>query len=132
MEEREPLGRRLGRFVTLLGMTFVVVMSVVVSRRLSDDALALLVGLGCGIAVLLPVLFLFVFVWREQQRRQGERREQRAEARSSPPSVVVVAPPMLPPGYGHQTQALPWQGESAPWPARRERKFTIVGEEDDE
>ena len=130
MEERESLGRRLGRFVTLLGMSFVVVMVVVVSRRLSDDALALLVGLGCGTAMLLPVLFLFVFIWREQQRRQEERREQRAE-RSSQPSVVVVAPPMLPSNYGNQPQALPWRGESAPWPARRERKFTIVGEEDE-
>ena len=130
MEERESLGRRLGRFVTLLGVTFVVVMAVIVSQRLSDDALALLVGLGCGVGVLLPVLFLFVLVWREQQRRQEAHREQRAE-RSSQPSVVVVAPPMLPPHYGNQSQALPW-GESPPWPARRERKFTIVGEEDEE
>jgi hypothetical protein len=130
MEERVSLGRRLGRFVTLLGMTFVAVMAVVISRRLSDDALALLVGLGCGVALLLPVLFLFVLIWRQQQRRQEERREEQAATRSSQPPVVVVAPPMLPPNYGNHAQSLPWR-ESASWPARRERKFTIVGEEDE-
>ena len=124
MQTREPLGKRFGRFVALLGIVAVVVGVVVVTQRLSQDSLALLVGLSCGVAAMLPTIGLALLVWRrEEARQQSMRRSPQAT-----PPVVVVAPQALP-GYGMQP-SLPapasWQWQ----PAANERTFTIVGGEE--
>ncbi len=125
MEPREPLGKRLGRFAAMLGIVFVVTLAVVVTQRLSQDSLALMVGLACGVMAMLPTVVLGLFVWRREIARQTSPRAVNA---TSP--VVVVAPQALPgygvqrPGYGDQQATWQWSG------AQPERAFTIVGGEE--
>lgn len=125
METREPLGKRLGRFVTLLGVVFTVAVAVVVTQRLSEDSLALLIGLACGVAAMLPTLLLGVVIWRREMQQQTSRMP------TATPPVVIVTPQALP-GYGIQQPALSDTGFAWPWASAQQpaRTFTIVGDEE--
>ena len=129
---REPLGKRLGQFVGLMGALFVVVVAVIVTQRLSRDSLALMVGLSCGVMAMLPTLVLGFVVWRRAEARQQQQMQmqQRGPYGGNPP-VVVVTPQALP-GYGQQAMGQYGDSQSYnPWvPASGERSFKIVGEGD--
>lgn len=128
MEPREPLRKRLTRFVAMIGMVFAVTLAVVVTQRLSQDSLALIVGLACGVAAMLPTVMLGLFVWRREMTRQVSQR-----AVNPSPPVVVVAPQALPgygaqrPGYEYSDPNAAWQWSGAQQP---ERSFTMVGGEE--
>jgi Na+/proline symporter len=126
MEMQEPLGKRLGRFVALLAVVFTVALVVVVTQRLSQDSLALLIGLTCGVAAMLPTLLLGVIIWRREMRQQQAQRMPMAT-----PPVVIVTPQGLP-NYGMQQPALSDGGYAWPWSAPQQpaRTFTIVGDEE--
>jgi len=124
--ERESLGTRFKRFLLLVVILAVVVFIVVVTQRLSDDALALLVGLAAGLAAMTPALVLLGTLWRLQEQRLQERFAQPVNNATAPP-VIVVAPPMLP-GYTPQRQNT-WDTNSLWAAGSTERKFTVVGGE---
>jgi len=125
METREPLGKRLGRFVALIGIVFTVALVVVVTQRLSQDSLALLIGLACGVAAMLPTLLIGIVIWRREMQQQASRMP------SATPPVVIVTPQALP-GYGVQHPALSDGGFAWPWGGAQQpaRTFTIVGNEE--
>jgi hypothetical protein len=128
MGGEEPVGKRIGRFLGLMGVVGVVSAGVVISQRLSDDTLALLVGLTCGVLAMAPTLGIGVWLWR---REEQQRREAVSQSRMGQPPVIVVTPQMLP-GYGPQQPALS-DSRSAPWPwtpSPQQRTFTIVGGEE--
>lgn len=126
MQQSDSVGQRVGRFLLLVALVSTAMGVVVVTQRLSDDALALLAGLGCGVAVLMPALALILWLWRRQEQRLDEATTARA-ANPAPPVIVVA--PSLPPGYNISQPALP--GSSAVWESQpAERRFTIVGGED--
>jgi hypothetical protein len=122
---KEPVGKRIGRFIVLMGIVFAISAGVIVTQRLSQDSLALLVGLSCGIAAMLPTVGVFVLWLRREDTRRHESRTQLPA--QTQPQVIVVAPPALPgynPGYPNSTQtALPAQWQTA----APEREFKIVG-----
>ncbi len=124
-ESTEPLGKRIGRFIMLLGVAFAISAGVIVTQRLSQDSLALLIGLSCGVATMLPTVGLFVLWLRREDTRRKETQSQSVIQRQ--PQVIVVAPQALPgygPGYPNGTQTvLPPQWQ----PSAPEREFTIVG-----
>ena len=126
MEYREPAGKRIGRFLALIGVVFAITLGVVVTQRLSQDSLALMVGLACGVMAMLPTILLGLMVWRREANRQAA---QYHPPTSSPP-VVVVTPQALPgygmqrPMYGNDNTSWQWSG------AQQERTFTIVGGEE--
>jgi len=128
MQGRESLSKRFGRFFAALGAVFVITTAVVVTQRLSDDSLALLVGLSCGVAAMLPTLGLGYLIWqREVTRHQASQ-----SAPATSPPVVVIAPQALP-GYGVQQPALTQANPPPAWqwqPAPTERAFMIVGGEE--
>ena len=127
VQTREPLGKRLGRFVGLLSVVAVVVGVVVVTQRLSQDALALLVGSACGVMAMAPTIALALLVWRREETRQ---QASHANPAMMPP-VIVVTPQALP-GYGVQP-SLPGSVQQTAWqwqPTPNERVFTIVGGEE--
>ncbi|MDY0019487.1 MAG: hypothetical protein RBT47_05735 [Anaerolineae bacterium] len=125
MNERDSVGKRIKRFFVLMGSISAITAGVVIAQRLSNDALALLIGLVAGVAVMVPSLLLLGFLWHRQETRTEAAWR---GAATPPPSVVVVAPPMLP-SYGTQRPAL-WDAGAASWPmVQAERKFTIVGDE---
>ena len=129
-EPRESLGKRLGRFLGLLGALFAIAVAVIVTQRLSRDSLALLIGLSCGVMAMVPTMALGLFIWRREDARRQARAEAEAQRPAYPqsPPVIVVTPQGLP-GYGDRSNALP----SAPWQwasGQSRREFTIVGEEE--
>lgn len=125
MEAREPLGKRLGRFVALLGVVFAVTAVVVITQRLSEDSLALLVGLVCGVGAMLPTILLGLYLWRREINRQATQRTP-----YNTPPVVIVTPQALP-GYGLQQPAFGDANMSWQWNnAQQNRTFTIVGGEE--
>lgn len=125
-ETQESLGKRLGRFAVLFGVVFVATAVVVITQRLSQDSLALLVGLSCGVAAMLPTLVLGVLVWRREMMRQTTSRMPNVM-----PPVVIVTPQALP-GYGVQQPAFGDAGLAWPWnnAQQQARTFTIVGGEE--
>ncbi len=126
-EEREPLGKRIKRFVSLVVIVLTITTAVIVTQRLSSDALALLIGLIAGIAVMVPMIAFLIFIWRRQEMRRQEQNNRQGS--THPPQVVVVSPPVLP-GYSANRPALWDQNQSGNWAlAPNERNFTIVGGE---
>lgn len=125
----EPgLGQRVARFVALISLIVGIVGVVVVSERLSQDALALTLGLACGVAAMAPTVLLAVLLWRRAERSAVQSAASAPAAQPYAPPVIVVAPPALPAqnADAYRTAALnpAWMPG---YPA--ERKFTIVGED---
>lgn len=124
-EQNEPLGKRIGRFILLLGVVFSITAGIIVTQRLSRDSLALLIGLSCGIAAMLPTIGVFILWFRREESRRIEVTSQISS--QSQPQIIVVAPPSLPgynAGYNNETPpALPANSQT-PTP---QREFKIVG-----
>ncbi len=112
-EEYEPLGQRLGRFFALVGVVFAIIAAVLITQRLSTDALALITGAVLTGAVLLPVCaFLGFLVLRREPRR-----ESRPEYPQGAMPIVLQMPYIQP---AVDSRALPY-ADSGP-----RREFTIV------
>jgi hypothetical protein len=123
------VGQRITRFFMALGVVFAVTAAIIVTRRLSQDSLALIIGLSCGVMAMLPTIVLGFMMWRrEEAHRRAETQQQRQPGYGSAPPVIVISPQGMP-GYGYPPQqALP--PDSSWVPARGQREFTIVGGEE--
>jgi len=134
VEQPVSLGKRLGRYVTLIGAIFAVTAAVIITQQLSRDTLALLVGLTCGVMAMLPTLGLGFLIWRrEDARHQEQTRLQTQQQHTQPyatPPVIVVSPQALP-GTMNGQPALQSSGQPWSWaPSQSQRSFTIVGGEE--
>jgi hypothetical protein len=122
MDETMDRGRGWGHmrvFAGLVTMAFAVTLAVVVGRRLSDEALAVLAGAVCGVGAAIPTSLLIVAV----SRRRDERRVQPPVSQQGPyPPVVVVAPP------GGQQRPSGWNALPPSLAAPMQRHFTVVGD----
>ncbi len=108
------------KWVAFLVVVFAVGLAVVVGDRLSVDAMAVVVGVVCGVGASIPTSLLIALV----MGRRGRREEQQ---RMGYPPVVIVNPGAQG-RYGQQGPYLPPPGpgwENAP------RQFRVVGEEDE-
>ncbi len=109
------------KVVTVVLVGFAVTLAVVVGQRLSVDAMAVVVGVVCGVAASIPTSLLVLLATR--RREQGV--EQRPAAGPGYPPVVIVNPgvsagpgmggPYLPPVAG---------------PSAAPRQFRVIGAED--
>jgi len=92
---------------------------VVVVQRLSDDTLALIIGLLLAGVPLLAIIGLLIFVLA----RRGQR-QQPLQQMTIPPIIMQIPqqsqPPALP-DYG-----LPWEGPSQ---RTERRQWEVIGEE---
>lgn len=127
---------RIANFLLLCGMLAAVTFTVVITQRLSDDALSLVLGIAIGVvALLIPSLAvggLLYLATRMVEARSAGR------ARSTPapqPQVVVLSP-----GGAQQQPAFPWASvpqlqhsgalEGSQYQAAAQRRtFTVIGEE---
>lgn len=120
--EREPLGKRLTRFVLLLLAICGVTLAVIVAQRFSDETLAFIVG-GLFIAALLAVPLaavaaLGIAYFRFRQMRPPQQYTQI-------PPIIMQMPPQLPyyqgggNGYHHT-----YTGGRRDW--------AVIGDEDNE
>lgn len=130
----EPMGKRIGRFVTLIGFVFAVSGGVVVTQRLSEDALALLLGLSCGVAAMVPTVVLGG-LWIKRELGQRTPSNPPLSQGMGQPQVIVVTPQALPGNglyNGYNYGQSPQGALSAPIPAQwqsvpAQREFKIVG-----
>ena len=115
--ERKPR-KRLGTLIGLVGIALAVTLAVIVGNRLSDEAMAVLVGAVCGMGAAIPTSLLIVAVSQQRRSEGNKRRVQPSASQSVYPPVVVVAPPTT---MASRPTSLPAQ-----LPAPVQRIFTIT------
>lgn len=114
----------LGRVLLVLGLVFGVTLAAVVGNRMSAEAMAVVVGVVCGVAAGIPTSALLLLAMGRRDRQRDEERPPRFGA--SPPVVVI---------QGGSPQALPSGRETGYWPAvppmaHGQRDFHIVGDDE--
>jgi hypothetical protein len=118
--------------IILIGIAFAVALAAVVGNRLSNDALAVVVGAVCGISASIPVTIGLVIAASRNWGREENVREIGYDYGSNryvpQPPMVIFAPPQQPPfPYG-----LPPSQYVAPMNAPAlgaPREFKIIGGE---
>ena len=111
------------KFIAFLLIAFIVVLAVVVANRLSVDAMAVVIGVICGVGASIPTSLLIVLV----AGRRGRREE--GETRGYPPVVIVNPgnPGATMPGYQRGVPYLPPVLDQGVGP----RQFKVIGDEDE-
>jgi hypothetical protein len=96
----------MGKVVLLLLLAFVITLGVIVGSRMSVEAMAVVVGVVCGVAAGIPMSLLIMLALRRRERQAEETPYPQTTGRypaPSPPVVVIQggAPvtSSLPPPY---------------------------------
>ena len=110
------------KFLFVTGVTFVVVMAVVIGLRLSPDAMAVIIGIICGVLASIPTSVIFVWVLRQRDKQTEEMGYGPGRYGHYPPVVVVNG--QNPNGYSNS--APPMLTPSTP-PGTRD--FRVIGQE---
>jgi hypothetical protein len=113
------------RFLIIIGSLFSVTMALVIGLRMSPDAMAVIIGIICGVLASIPTSALMVWVLR-QREKQVEAPYGGSRAGHYPPVVVVNGHGQN--GYG--SPAPPALTASAVLPG--ERDFKVIGQENTE
>jgi hypothetical protein len=103
--------------VALLALiAFAVTLAVIIGKRMSTDAMAVVIGVGCGVVASIPTSLLILAVTNRREERQVQRQP-------NYPPVVIVNPGNNPPRYLQPPLPTPMsQGQ--------ERQFRVIGGED--
>ncbi|MFC2046563.1 hypothetical protein ACFLTC_03470 [Chloroflexota bacterium] len=124
-EEKYGLGLSIKQTGMALGSVFAITLVAVLVREMSTEAMAVILGIVCGVAAGIPtsVLLLVVLTRREQKKIEGAE----WQAKRNYPPVVVI--------QGGAGQALPQGLQASYWPAPApgpmlNRQFHVVGEDD--
>ena len=126
-------GPGLKQVMVAMSLFFVGVLAVIVAKQMSAEAMAVIVGVICGVAAAIPTsLLLLVVLTRSERRRWEEQEEQHRQAQKQYPPVVVIQggapqalPPGTPPGYWPSPGA--WPAASGPM---ADRQWHVVGGEE--
>ena len=122
MDERGNRGGGWGRLKVIAGLAvllFAVTLAVIISNRLSDEALAVLAGAVCGVGAAIPTSLLIVAVSRRRDEQQVQ--PSTPHFQGAYPPVVVVAPPR------GQQRLDGWNVLPPSLSAPMQRHFTVVG-----
>lgn len=111
------------RFLFFAGLVFAVGLAVVMGTRMSPDAMAVVIGIICGVLASIPTSTLMVLALRQRDRQIEAQYGQMRAWGQYPPVVVVNG--QGPNGYGN--------GYNPPLPAGSllsgSRNFKVVGQE---
>lgn len=117
----------MNRFLSAAGLAFAVTLAVVIGTRMSPDAMAVVVGIVCGVLASIPTTAILVWVLRQRDKQIEAQFGQRGGFGQYPPVVVVN-------GQGHNgangsypPSALP--AGTAPLGVRN---FKVIGQENTE
>jgi hypothetical protein len=110
------------RIVGLAFIAFTVSVGVVVGNRLSYEAMAVIVGVVCGVFAGVPTAILLLIVAR---RMSPQRQEHSSRPQGNYPPVIVISPNSGQPNYTRD----PWYGPPAGY---LPPDFRIVGEDDED
>ncbi|MEA3345702.1 MAG: hypothetical protein U9Q78_05585 [Chloroflexota bacterium] len=98
-------------------VAFAITLAVIVGTRMSSEAMAVVIGVVCGVAAGIPTSLLIVAV----TNRKREKRDRSQVERDYPPVVVIQ------PGQGGSAHSSPYL---PPMPSTAgPRQFHVVGEE---
>lgn len=111
------------KFGIVAGVTFVVTLAVVIGFRMSPDAMAVVVGIVCGVLASIPTSALLVWVMRQRDKQMEAQMQSRAYG-NFPPVVVVNGQGTN--GNGAMTPPLPAGTLSGA------RNFKVIGQENTE
>lgn len=114
------------RVIALAIIAFTVTLGIVVGNRLSSEAMAVVVGIVCGVLASIPTSILLLIVVRKLTAEPAQPPQQRQPAY---PPVIVINP-----NAGQPNQLPnPFYDPPASRPAGYlPRDFRIIGEEDEE
>ena len=109
--------------IVVLCAVFAGRLAVVVGKEMSSDAMAVVVGVVCGIAAGIPASLLLLVALTRRDHARADRRGQERQ-RGYPPVIVVQG--------GTGGQGLPHGPQAGYWPApmpgpSADRQFQIVG-----
>jgi len=107
------------KVATVALIAFAVTLAVIIGQRMSTDAMAVVIGVACGVLASIPTSLLILAV----SGRQGGRGEREVRQQRDYPPVVIVNPGNNQPRYLQP----PFQ---APPIQEQERQFRVIGDED--
>ena len=116
----------------LILFAFAVTLAAVVGMRMSAEAVAVVVGVVCGVAAAIPMSLLLLAASQRRQSNQDERTYgPAAAARSGYPPVVIVqgGQPVSAWQNGSYPAAFQAQTPDPLWQATP-RQFRVIGEDD--
>lgn len=119
--------------IILAGIAFAVALAVIVGNRLSNEAMAVVVGAVCGISASVPVSIALVIAASKNWGRSEEPREIGYDYAAhryapQPPQILLVSPPVQPQtpyGLAQNQYYLPPSAPDVGAP----REFKIIGDE---
>ncbi len=112
-------------FVSLLIIIFCITLAVVIGNRMSTEAMAVVIGVVCGVVASIPMSIIVLLVMGRLGRQPEATRAQGMPAYGNayPPVVIIGAGGQ---GYGLHQPAMPPPGYAMmPQP----RQFQIIGDE---
>lgn len=113
----------MAKFIYVMSGLFVIALAIVIGTRLSTDAMAVIIGIICGMLTTVPTMILLMFLIRQKDKQQIQ---QQYPGPSYPP-VVVVNGQQHPYHYGVSTSTPNSQGYLPP--TESGRSFKVVGQE---
>jgi hypothetical protein len=117
------------RFLYISGIVFVITLAVVMGTRMSPDALAVVIGIICGVLASIPTSAMLVWVMRQRDKQvEMQMGTMRPFGGQYPPVVVVNGQGTN--GYGSGAYAAP--ALSAGLPPAGGRSFKVIGQENTE
>lgn len=121
--QSDSIAQRMGKFLALLVIVFAIVTAVVVTQRLSDDSLALIIGLLlAGIPLLALIIVLIFILFRISQR--APQPAQGAQQMMLPPIILQMPPSQ------RQQPALSDYGDGDTFTAPpKKRRWNVIGNE---
>jgi hypothetical protein len=112
------------KVATIALIAFAVTLAVIIGQRMSTDAMAVVVGVACGVLASIPTSLLILAV----SNRRGERE---VRQRRDYPPVVIVNPGSNQPRYLQRFDGLTTRPPFPTPPMQaQERQFRVIGDED--
>jgi hypothetical protein len=103
-------------------VAFGVVLAIIIGIRLDQAALAVAVGVVCGVGASIPTSLLIVALLRRRESREEQHKAKINRGRTVQPPVVIVAPPSVPQLHPPAS----WSEGYVP----SQRQFSVIGEEE--
>lgn len=116
-----------------IGVAFVIALAAIVGSRLSNEALAVIVGALCGISASIPITLGLVIAISQNWGRSEPPREigydYGAHRFAPQPPVIVVAPPQMPMQAPYGTAPNSYYLPTSTSHPISPREFKIIGDE---